>query len=77
MLSPEHCLVRAERLRIAMLTAPNSIAETRLRGFVHKYKDLAGRAKLTLIPATDGNHEVHVLGPLRDSFSRPRPTTLS
>jgi hypothetical protein len=50
MLSPEHCLVRAERLRIAMLTAPDSIAETRLRGFVHKYKDLAGRAKLTLIP---------------------------
>ena len=45
MLSFEHCLVRAERLRILMLTASDPTAEIRLRGFVHKYKDLAGRAK--------------------------------
>jgi hypothetical protein len=45
MLSFEHCLVRAERLRMLMLTASDPTAEIRLRGFVHKYKDLAERGK--------------------------------
>jgi hypothetical protein len=45
MLSFEHCLVRAERLRMLMLTASDPTAEIRLRGFVHKYKGLAERAK--------------------------------
>jgi hypothetical protein len=41
----EYYLVRAERLRMLMLMAPNLAAEVRLRGLVLKYKDLAVRAE--------------------------------
>ena len=45
MLSSEHCLARAERLRILMLIASDPAAAIRLRGFVQKYKILAEHAK--------------------------------
>ena len=45
MVSSDHCLARAERLRMLMLTAPDPAAEIRLRGFVQKYRVLADRAK--------------------------------
>jgi hypothetical protein len=45
MLSSDHCLARAERLRMLMLTAPDPAAEIRLRGFVQNYRVLADRAK--------------------------------
>ena len=45
MLRSEHCLARAERLRMLMLTAPDPAATVRLRGFVQKYRILAERAE--------------------------------
>jgi hypothetical protein len=45
MLSSEHCLARAERLRILMLTASDPAAAIRLRGLVKIYRDLAEHAK--------------------------------
>jgi hypothetical protein len=45
MLHTEHCLARAERLRMLMLNAPDPATELRLRGFVQKYRELAERAK--------------------------------
>jgi hypothetical protein len=45
MLRTEHCLARAERLRMLMLNAPDPATELRLRGFVQKYRDLAERTK--------------------------------
>jgi hypothetical protein len=45
MLRSEYCLARAERLRMLMLTASDPASADRLRGFVHKYKDLAVRTK--------------------------------
>jgi hypothetical protein len=45
MLRSEHCLARAERLRILMLTASDPASQLRLRGFVERYRDLAERAK--------------------------------
>ena len=41
----EYCLARAERLRMLMLTASDPAAAIRLRGFMHKYRTLAERAK--------------------------------
>jgi hypothetical protein len=41
----DHCLARAERLRMLMLTAPDTATELRLRGFIQKYRDLAEHAK--------------------------------
>jgi len=40
-----HCLRRAERLRIVMLTAADPVAQSRLRKLVHKYRELALRAR--------------------------------
>ena len=45
MLGSEYCLARAERMRMLMLTASDPTAADRLRGFVHKYRTLAERAK--------------------------------
>jgi hypothetical protein len=45
MLRTEYCLIRAERLRMLMLTAPDPTAVIRLRGFIQKYRVLAERAK--------------------------------
>jgi hypothetical protein len=45
MLSSEHCLARAEQMRILMLTASDPAAAIRLRGFVQIYRDLAEHAK--------------------------------
>jgi hypothetical protein len=45
MISSEHCLARAERLRMLMLRASDPAAAIRLRRFVKIYKDLAERAK--------------------------------
>jgi hypothetical protein len=45
MLGSKYCLARAERMRMLMLTAPDSASELRLRGFTQKYRDLAVRAK--------------------------------
>jgi hypothetical protein len=45
MLRSEHCLGRAERLRMLMLTASDPAAEIRLRGFIQQYRALADRAK--------------------------------
>ena len=45
MLGFEYCLARAERMRMLMLTASDPTAADRLRGFVHKYRTLAERAK--------------------------------
>ena len=58
MLSAEHCLTRAERLRISMLTEFDPAAASRLRGFVYKYRRgfvykyriLADRAKKEVEP---------------------------
>ena len=36
MLSSEHCLTRAERLRMLMLAAPDPASAVRLRGLVQK-----------------------------------------
>jgi hypothetical protein len=47
MLSPEHCLSRAERLRISLLTTRDRTAARRLRTFVEKYRILADRAITT------------------------------
>jgi hypothetical protein len=41
MLRSEHCLARAERLRILMLTASDPASQL----FVERYRDLAERAK--------------------------------
>jgi hypothetical protein len=49
MLSSEHCLARAERLRMLMLTEPDLASAVRLRGFVQKYRQLADRAKSPLL----------------------------
>lgn len=43
---------RAEKLRIAMLTASDAAAESRLRSLVHKYRDLALRAEKEIAPPT-------------------------
>jgi len=40
-----HYLRRAEKLRIAMLTAHDPATQSRLRNLVHKYRDLALRAE--------------------------------
>jgi hypothetical protein len=45
MLSSEHCLARAERFRMLMLTAPDPASAVRLRGFVQKYRILAEHSK--------------------------------
>jgi hypothetical protein len=45
MLRSEYCLVRAEQIRLLMLTASDPADQIRLRGFVQKYRDLAERAK--------------------------------
>ena len=45
MLRSDYCLARAEQLRMLMLTASDPASADRLRGFVHKYKDLAVRTK--------------------------------
>ena len=45
MLSSEHCLARAERLRMLMLTAPDPASAVRLRGLVQKYRILAEHSK--------------------------------
>jgi hypothetical protein len=39
-----HCLRRAERLRIVMLTTGDPVAQSRLRKLIHKYRELALRA---------------------------------
>jgi hypothetical protein len=44
MLRPEHCLLRAERLRFALISTRNPVAAARLRNFVEKYRILAERA---------------------------------
>jgi hypothetical protein len=44
MLSREHCLRRAERLRISLLITPHRSAARRLRTFVDKYRTLADLA---------------------------------
>jgi hypothetical protein len=44
MLSPDHCLSRAERLRISLLVTADRIAARRLRTFVDKYRTLADLA---------------------------------
>jgi hypothetical protein len=49
MLRSEHCLARAERLRILMLTASDPASQLRLRGFVERYRDLAERAKRKVV----------------------------
>jgi len=43
--SISHYLSRAEKLRIAMLTAHDPAAQSRLRNLVHKYRELALRAE--------------------------------
>jgi hypothetical protein len=45
MLGSEYCLARAERMRMLMLTSADPATVARLRGFVHKYRILAERAK--------------------------------
>ena len=45
MLSSEHCLARAERLRMLMLTESDLASAVRLRGFVQKYRILAEHAE--------------------------------
>jgi hypothetical protein len=45
MLRAEHCLVRAEQLRMLMLTESDPASQLRLRSFIQKYRDLAERAK--------------------------------
>lgn len=45
MLRSEHCLIRAERLRMTLLTTSDLTVAARLRGLIHKYRDLAVRAK--------------------------------
>src|SRR5271169_3473580 len=45
MLSIEHCLRRAEQLRLIMLTTPDAAKADRIRDFVIKYKALSARAK--------------------------------
>jgi hypothetical protein len=49
MLRSEHCLARAERLRILMLTASDPASQLRLRGFVERYRELAERAKRKVV----------------------------
>jgi len=44
MLSPDHCLRRAEMLRISMLMSRDRIEAARLRTLVIKYRTLADRA---------------------------------
>jgi hypothetical protein len=44
MLRSEHCLARADRLRMFMLTASDPAAAIRLRGFVANYRLLAEQA---------------------------------
>ena len=50
MLSTEHCLRRAEQLRLIMLSTPDAAEARRIRGYVVKYRVLAERAKETGSP---------------------------
>jgi hypothetical protein len=50
MLRSEYCLVRAEQIRLLMLTTSDPADQIRLRGFVQKYRDLAERAKKEVEP---------------------------
>jgi hypothetical protein len=45
MLRSEHCLARAERMRMLMLTESDLASQLRLRNFIQKYRDLAEQAK--------------------------------
>ena len=44
-LRAEHCLARAEQLRMLMITESDPASQLRLRGFIQKYRDLAEQAK--------------------------------
>jgi len=50
MLSREHCLRRAERLRISLLTTSDRSAARRLRAFVANYTTLADLAVKNIAP---------------------------
>jgi hypothetical protein len=50
MLGSEHCLARAERMRMLMLIEADPAAAHRLRGFMQKYRTLAERAKTEARP---------------------------
>ena len=50
MLRSEYCLVRAEQIRLLMLTTSDPADQIRLRGFVQKYRALAERGKKEVEP---------------------------
>jgi hypothetical protein len=50
MLRSEYCLVRAEQIRLLMLTASDPADQIRLREYVQKYRALAERARKEVEP---------------------------
>jgi hypothetical protein len=44
MLRPEHCRLRAEKLRFALISTQNPVAAARLRQFVQNYRALEEHA---------------------------------
>jgi len=65
-----HYLRRAERLRIAMLTAHDPAAQSRLRNLVHKYRELALRVEKRIdSPPLQTTQEVDVPNAGKHSLS--------
>ena len=56
MLRSEHCLLRAERLRMTLLTTSDLTTAARLRGLIQKYRSLAVHAKTEVESLPSSGH---------------------